>query len=46
MKPVSSMLQTLPNLESAVVVPLKADAGTVQVINALFRELMSIFPAW
>jgi hypothetical protein len=46
MKPVSSVLQTLPNVESAVVVPLKADAGTVQVINALFRELMAIFPAW
>jgi hypothetical protein len=24
----------------------QADAGTVQVINALFRELMAIFPAW
>lgn len=46
MKSVSSMLQTLPNVPSAEVVLLKADAGTVQVINALFRELMAIFPAW
>lgn len=46
MKSVSNMLQKLPNVPSAEVVPLKADAGTVQVINALFRELMAIFPAW
>jgi len=46
MKSVSNVLQTLPNVASAEVVPRKADAGTVQVINALFRELMSIFPAW
>jgi hypothetical protein len=46
MKTVSSMLEKLPNVSSAEVVPLKADAGTVQVINALFRELMAIFPAW
>ena len=30
----------------AAVVPLKPDEGTVSVINSLFRELMSIFPAW
>lgn len=46
MKSVSSVLQTLSNVPSAEVVPLKADSGTVQVINALFRELMAIFPAW
>ena len=46
MKTVSSVLQTLSNVASAEVVPLKADTGTVQVINALFRELMAIFPAW
>lgn len=46
MKSVSSMLKILPNVESAEVSPVKADAGTVQVINALFRELMAIFPAW
>ncbi|AWY43840.1 Replication protein P [Pseudomonas putida] len=46
MKSVSSVLQTLSNVPSAEVVPLKADTGTVQVINALFRELMAIFPAW
>jgi hypothetical protein len=28
------------------VVPLKPDTGTVSVINSLFRELQSIFPAW
>lgn len=46
MKSVSSVLQTLSNVPSAEVVPLKADSGTVQVINSLFRELMAIFPAW
>jgi hypothetical protein len=46
MKSVSNMLQQMPNVPTAAVVPLKADAGTVQVINALFRELMAIFPAW
>jgi len=46
MKSATSMLQTLPNLPPSEVAPLKADAGTVQVINALFRELMAIFPAW
>lgn len=46
MKSVSSVLQMLPNEASAEVAPVKADAGTVQVINALFRELMAIFPAW
>jgi hypothetical protein len=46
MKSVSSMLRQMPNVPSAEVVPLKIDAGTVQVINALFRELMAIFPAW
>lgn len=30
----------------ATVVPLKPDEDTVSVINSLFRELMSIFPAW
>jgi len=46
MKTVSSVLQTLSNVPSGEVVPLKVDSGTVQVINALFRELMAIFPAW
>ncbi len=46
MKSVSSVLQMLPNVASSRVAPVKADAGTVQVINALFRELMAIFPAW
>lgn len=46
MKSVSNMLRKMPNVPSAEVVPLKVDAGTVQVINALFRELMAIFPAW
>jgi hypothetical protein len=46
MKSVSSVLQMLPNVPSAEVAPVKVDAGTVQVINALFRELMAIFPAW
>lgn len=46
MKSVSSVLQMLPNVAPAEVAPVKADAGTVQVINALFRELMAIFPAW
>ncbi|MEN5029119.1 replication protein P [Pseudomonas sp. Ps21-P2] len=46
MESVASIMQHLPNVPSAEVVPLKIDAGTVQVINALFRELMAIFPAW
>jgi len=46
MKSVSNVLQMLPNVASAEVAPVKADPGTVQVINALFRELMAIFPAW
>lgn len=46
MKSVANMMRQLPNVPSAEVVPLKIDAGTVQVINALFRELMAIFPAW
>lgn len=46
MKSVSNMLQMLPNVPTAEVVPLKVDAGTVKVINNLFRELMAIFPAW
>lgn len=46
MKTVSNMLKTLSNVPSSEVVTLKADSGTVQVINALFRELMAIFPAW
>ncbi|MGP6426334.1 replication protein P [Pseudomonas pharyngis] len=46
MKSVSNVLQMLPNVASAEVAPVKADPGTVQVINSLFRELMAIFPAW
>lgn len=46
MKSVASIMQQLPNVPSAEVVPLKIDAGTVQVINSLFRELVAIFPAW
>lgn len=46
MKSVANIMQQLPNVPSGEVVPLKVDAGTVQVINALFRELMAIFPAW
>ncbi|PCR94882.1 Replication protein P [Pseudomonas fluorescens] len=46
MKSVSNVLQMLPNVASSEVVPVKADPGTVQVINSLFRELMAIFPAW
>lgn len=46
MKSVANIMRKLPNVPTAEVVPLKVDAGTVQVINALFRELMAIFPAW
>jgi len=46
MKSVASLLPNLRNVPSAEVVPLKIDSGTVEVINALFRELMAIFPAW
>lgn len=46
MKSISNVLQILPNVPSAEVAPVKANPGTVQVINSLFRELMAIFPAW
>lgn len=46
MKSVANIMRKLPNVPAAEIVPLKVDAGTVQVINALFRELMAIFPAW
>ena len=46
MKAVARIMQQLPNVPSAEVAPLTIDAGTVQVINSLFRELMAIFPAW
>jgi hypothetical protein len=46
MKSVASIMQNLSNVPSAEVAPLKIDAGSVQVINQLFRELMAIFPAW
>jgi hypothetical protein len=46
MKSGANIMQQLPNVPSAEVVPFKIDAGTVQVINSLFRELVAIFPAW
>lgn len=46
MKSVASIMQQLPNVPSTEAAPLKIDAGTVQVINSLFRELVAIFPAW
>lgn len=46
MKSIANIMRLLPNAPAVEVAPLKVDADTVQVINALFRELMAIFPAW
>ncbi|WP_062382001.1 replication protein P [Pseudomonas abietaniphila] len=46
MQSVANMMRQLPNVPTAEAAVPKIDAGTVQVINALFRELMAIFPAW
>lgn len=46
MQSVANIMRQLPNVATAETAVPKIDAGTVQVINALFRELMAIFPAW
>ena len=46
MQSVANIMRQLPNVATAEATVPKIDAGTVQVINALFRELMAIFPAW
>ncbi|SDI56306.1 replication protein P [Pseudomonas abietaniphila] len=46
MQSVANIMRQLPNVATAEAAVPKIDAGTVQVINALFRELMAIFPAW
>jgi hypothetical protein len=46
MQSVANIMRQLPNVATVEPAVPKIDAGTVQVINALFRELMAIFPAW
>lgn len=46
MQSVANIMRQLPNVATTEPAAPKIDAGAVQVINALFRELMAIFPAW
>lgn len=44
---VSKLLATMGNLPPAVpVMPKQLPPGTTDVVNALFKELQAIFPAW
>ncbi|NIE73020.1 Replication protein P [Pantoea sp. Ap-967] len=46
-KSVTQLLATAPNLPPVVPVTAKQiDPGTTEVVNALFKELQAIFPAW
>jgi hypothetical protein len=43
----SKLLSTMGNLPPVVpVIPKQLPPGTVDVVNALFKELQAIFPAW
>jgi hypothetical protein len=46
MQSVANIMRQLPNVATTEPAAPKIAAGAVQVINALFRELMAIFPAW
>ena len=46
MKPVNDLMKTMGNLPAVEVAPLRIDTGTADVVNALFKELQAIFPAW
>ncbi len=46
MKPVNELMKTMGNLPAVEVAPLRIDTGTADVVNALFKELQAIFPAW
>lgn len=46
-KSVSQLLASAPNLPPVVPATAKQlDPGTTEVVNALFKELQAIFPAW
>ncbi|MEB6589644.1 replication protein P [Pseudomonas asiatica] len=46
-KSVTQLLAATPNLPPVVpVTAKKIDPGTTEVVNALFKELQAIFPAW
>lgn len=46
MKPVNHLMASMGNLPAEVAAPKQLDQGSARVVNALFRELKSIFPAW
>ncbi|MBJ2282475.1 Replication protein P, partial [Pseudomonas sp. MF6767] len=47
MKPVSQLMATMGNLPPAIhSQPLQVTPQTAEVVNALFRRLRGIFPAW
>lgn len=46
MRPVTDLMASMGNLPAVDVVPRQIDEGTAAVVNALFRELQAIFPAW
>ena len=49
MKPATDVLKTLPNLPAEQVQDIRArkpTAETARIVNTLFDELKSIFPAW
>jgi hypothetical protein len=46
-KSASTIMKTMGNLPPVVeFVPPQLEPGTAEVVNALFRELQAIFPAW
>lgn len=46
-KSVTQIMATARNLPAEIQVPAKQlDPGTTEVVNALFKELQAIFPAW
>lgn len=46
MRPVNDLMASMGNLPPVDAAPRQIDEGTAAVVNALFRELQAIFPAW
>ena len=47
LRSVTQIMATASNLPAEVRTPAKQlDSGTTEVVNALFKELQAIFPAW
>lgn len=47
LRSVTQIMATARNLPAEVQAPAKQlDPGTTKVVNALFKELQAIFPAW